>query len=113
MVMENAVNMPEKFKYGEDFDLFFRQFCTRSHSELLRASNFVWALVMRNSVQNSQVKTLNHFRRLYHLRQMWTRLLELSILLFKTEKLFHNLNKKRRHRQKQKLQPTRAWSVMK
>ena len=28
MVMENAVNMPEKFKYGEDFDLFFRQFCT-------------------------------------------------------------------------------------
>ena len=28
MVMENAVNMPEKFKFGEDFDLFFRQFCT-------------------------------------------------------------------------------------
>ena len=28
MVMDNAVNMPERFKYGEDFDLFFRQFCT-------------------------------------------------------------------------------------
>ena len=28
MVMENAVNIPEKFKDGEDFDLFFRQFCT-------------------------------------------------------------------------------------
>ena len=28
MVMENAVNMPEKFKFGEDFVLFFRQLCT-------------------------------------------------------------------------------------
>ena len=28
MVMENAVNMPEKFMFGEDFYLFFRQFCT-------------------------------------------------------------------------------------
>ena len=26
MVMENAVNMPEKFKYGEDFDLFLDNF---------------------------------------------------------------------------------------
>ena len=29
MVMENiAVNMSEKFKFEENFDLFFRQLCT-------------------------------------------------------------------------------------
>ena len=58
LVMENAVNMPKKFKFEEYFDLFIRQFCTVakffkvgqaqqyylnfytiSHLELLKASN--------------------------------------------------------------------------
>ena len=28
MLMENAVNMPNKFKFVEDFEMFFRQCCT-------------------------------------------------------------------------------------